>query len=1772
MSKDASAGPSFLRFNLAQSLDVSSVVPASVSSLIRGLYPKCVCFHPTKPLLAVGVSGYVAVYDLQSNSRVGRVDLKSVPVELAFAPDGSVLIVVVQDWMVYSVSTSSWKSRLLVPRRAKMDKPLSSCMLAVAPGSNPFIYFCRYAKDTLRLATLPSRGGAPAADAAAAAAARDGGKDGGPSRAASSASGWGSRVKLDVQKAILGLACHVVDAQLMVLTADGQLRGYAIAGGGGDVMTPLWAVQVQDAADKVVPPLGVLTCVPHPAVAGGALILQGSRTGTATVLEAPGRSTPSQVVRGRVPNWAATIGMGFDKASSTVLAFGLSEGGGRLKCVSWRLGYRLGASGVAMRPSRVEPQDITNMLDSTRRTKAALATSMAAGAAAAAAAASGPGGPAASASQRNLTAGGAAGGGGSGGAGNGSAATPAWHGLWNVTPGWSHDVSSSCLLENQLAPVMSRVAVHPSLGVIAAAAEPSVAVQVNRELLFSGRGALSAEEINLARRTATVSLLTVTNLEAHACGWRGGRAAPQHTGLTTWLPPGVTAAAAAAAAAAVAHDDSSSDDEAAQPPAPAAAAGAAAGGGEGSGSTALQLPPHVYYLAGNRLMKYSLVTRSSGTVAMLPTDAPDGDTRTPRQLVYSPKRAAWLIFFESQAAAAAGAAASGGGANGAAAAAAAPERFTWTYVTAAGLGVGGSEGGAGPQSWVRAGKYGCFVGPSDEHFAVVSANGRLLELFDSAAPLGQLAAGRPLLSCVMDGGVLLPGLGAPLFAGPPMFNAPVPEARAPADAAPHDLRRFRGAGCVLWQSADMQLSLATLPALARVPLDAPAPGAGHAAGGGAGGGGDSSDEDDPNADASGAYYPTLGHGHHFGNVGRQAALPLLPNETVLHVAWQSLTLAAAPAPAAAAPPKAKKPAAEAAEADGSSAEALRVNSTFAGAAAAIAAAKAAAGGVSAAAAARTPQPGLGGPTDAVAAVLTTQRLMIVTAALRVVASVSLAPLGCPAAAAEPLTSVVWAGPMLLASTAAGQVLQLTWTGQLLPVAALSPTGHVALLGVSGDSLLLLRSLLGSPPVGAAAAAAGGNAAAAAALAEAVSRPASLLQPLLIGWASLAATGLLSYGGASPSAAAVVRPALRHALASYDAAAVTPRGVWALIAAGAWDVAAAVAAHMPPLDAAVKLAAAAAAGEWGNVAAALAAEARRALHAPLPPPRGSELHSKLVAAAAGALFHGQLSKAGELFQAAGEWPAAMILAVCSGNLQGVHAIAAKLAGEGGHGAPAAPPSPDAPQASQLASALRSLYGGSGSGPVADLTLRMEPLLLGPQALPAVGAEPELERAENWALAPPHASPAAVAVAGALPRASAVLSDGELGPIPSAEAGRATAVAYYALTATAAASVAAAAGGSSAALRPDGGAASGRGAGGTESSSHRGPGGGGTSAGDNLETTSVASSDAAQAAARAEFLGAGGFSALGGGPAIDFSSDDDSDSEATSAAGSSAVGGAGAAAQRRIKIQIRDAKTAAAAAGGPAAAGPTGGDASLREAAKGLRLAPPGAASSSRLAVGSGVAAPTTGLTPVPSTGLSPALSAQPSGGGTYQFPPGMSSAQLYAGGVGLMETGDWRGAAAHFSRAMSVLNHEERAAMDEASRKARLAFCANYYAAVRLLEGVGSGAGGREARLYRYLSALRLDAKHADALLREAITRNKALRNYRYAGDQLTALIGRVADTAPGDYLAQLQAEIEDCDRHGGNNADLPLDEQTGDWSALVAAAGESGGSKEDVDALVLPLL
>ncbi|GFR49124.1 hypothetical protein Agub_g10922 [Astrephomene gubernaculifera] len=295
-------------------------------------------------------------------------------------------------------------------------------------------------------------------------------------------------------------------------------------------------VQVQDPADKVVPPAGVLSCVPHPGLPGGAVILLGSRLGTAAVLESPGRTAPVLLTRGKVPGWSAVVGMGVCRTSGTVLAFGQAEGGGggRLRSACWRLSYRAGAGGLALRQTRLEPQDLTPLLDSHRRTRSALAAAMTAGAATAAAAAlptasAAAESAAAAGGPRNLTSGGAASAAAvaNGGASNGtSAAGPAsgppsssssWLGLWSSSPAWVHEATPTCLLDPQLSPPVGRVAVHPALGLVAVAGEAPPAARVHREVQMAGRGALAGEEAALARRGGCMSLLLVSNLEAHGC-------------------------------------------------------------------------------------------------------------------------------------------------------------------------------------------------------------------------------------------------------------------------------------------------------------------------------------------------------------------------------------------------------------------------------------------------------------------------------------------------------------------------------------------------------------------------------------------------------------------------------------------------------------------------------------------------------------------------------------------------------------------------------------------------------------------------------------------------------------------------------------------------------------------------------------------------------------------------------------------------------------------------------------------------------------------------------------------------------------------------------------------------------------------------------------------------------------------------------------------------------------------------------------------------------
>jgi hypothetical protein len=151
-------------------------------------------------------------------------------------------------------------------------------------------------------------------------------------------------------------------------------------------------------------------------------------------------------------------------------------------------------------------------------------------------------------------------------------------------------------------------------------------------------------------------------------------------------------------------------------------------------------------------------------------------------------------------------------------------------------------------------------------------------------------------------------------------------------------------------------------------------------------------------------------------------------------------------------------------------------------------------------------------------------------------------------------------------------MQLTWTGETHLIASVAAHPTPVLAGALADSLLLLRA---SPSTGEP---------------EVATRAVNMLQPLVLGWCSLAACGLLPRLSSA-------RSALQQVLLSFDATTVTSAMLWTLLNSCCWDVAAALAAHATNVDAAAAMAANAAAGRWGAVVAALLSEHERSVYYP-----------------------------------------------------------------------------------------------------------------------------------------------------------------------------------------------------------------------------------------------------------------------------------------------------------------------------------------------------------------------------------------------------------------------------------------------------------------------------------------------------------------------------------------------------------------------------------------------
>ena len=1050
-----------------------------------------------------------------------------------------------------------------------------------------------------------------------------------------------------------------------------------------------------------------------------------------------------------------------------------------------------------------------------------------------------------------------------------------------------------------------------------------------------------------------------------------------------------------------------------------------------------------------------------------------------------------------------------------------------------------------------------------------------------------------------------------------------------------------GGGAVMWHTADGRLAMAGLPA--------PPAAVQYAAG---------SDSDDPDGEAAGGG-AAAPQAPDMGELQPEHTLELQPGERALSVAWQNLE-------------------------------------------------------------ARVPLE----PARTAAALLTTRRLLIVAGDLRVIAEAPAAgaagAAGC-AGAPHAVTSFAWAGPALLFCTAAGQVMQLTWTGEVHHVASVAAQPPPVLIGALADSLLLLRRPSGGGG-------GGGEP-------EVATRAVNMLQPLVLGWCSLAASGLLPRLGSA-------RAAIQQALAAFDATTVTSATLWTLLNSCCWDVAAALAAHAAFVDEAAATAANAAAGRWPAVLSALLAEAERSVYHPRPPPPGAALHSKLLAGAAGAMMHGQFGPAREMLAAAGEWETALAVAVCQGDfgalrdLAGMEPAAAAADGAADFALPGAPVSaPVAPVASgpielgldEVAAAPiiddddifglgslatgasatgagptgggvaaaaaapppRKRTGGSASGPWAralaglseqeraDLARLARALVSAHERSAAraaavgggptgggggAGGAPEdwklrpvmgdlsfFSDASGWSFGGQGTLPAMEASAFNAP--SRFVQDGEVGPIPRAEAG--TLGVYLGLsdlTDTTSAEARARArggrererdassdGGASdidqllALGAPDGsfggGGAGARRSGSAASSFDEGSRGGTPLPEDFFELLS--GGGGAAAGKEGEAAGGGdGLDGEGGGqqririqlPGATEPGAAPGGADGQAAAG--ATGGVGGGDSFSALDALVDEELGGGSAGGAGAAGTStsarpaapkpprapggapglGGPAMRPKAPKAAAAAPisdedffsalapalggagaGGLGGLPTLGGGGGGGGGSSGLgmmsagppppppaaakaAPQPSAGRgggSGGSKAAPSApGGLLRPPPAAPLTggpdELHARGVASMEAGDWQAAADAFAAALA-------AAPADAPR----ARAAQYLAAVLLLRAAADDASARGARLYRFAAALKLlDARHAIALVREGVVRNKHVGNFRYAAEQLTWLITQSLGSAPMHVMAQLQEDIDACDRRGGRDAALPAGERCEDFAGIVAAARAA----RDVEEAVAPLL
>lgn len=162
--------------------------------------PHAAAFHPTQAIVAAAVGSYIVELDAYTGCKIASIDISSPVVRMAYSPtSGHTVIAILEDCTIRSCDFDSEQTCVLhsPEKRTEQISPDTEVHLALTP-LQPIVFFGFHRRMSVTVVGTVEGGKAP------------------------------TKIKTDLKKPIVNLACHPRLPVLYVAYADGLIRAYNI--------------------------------------------------------------------------------------------------------------------------------------------------------------------------------------------------------------------------------------------------------------------------------------------------------------------------------------------------------------------------------------------------------------------------------------------------------------------------------------------------------------------------------------------------------------------------------------------------------------------------------------------------------------------------------------------------------------------------------------------------------------------------------------------------------------------------------------------------------------------------------------------------------------------------------------------------------------------------------------------------------------------------------------------------------------------------------------------------------------------------------------------------------------------------------------------------------------------------------------------------------------------------------------------------------------------------------------------------------------------------------------------------------------------------------------------------------------------------------------------------------------------------------------------------------------------------------------------------------